>query len=241
MPGRPDASTLVAVTLAEMQGDLEAALQVTNEANVVGAAAVGDGAYPGAEDALVHGVIAAQSEVRELGFAQVGIGFNWAYASDADEHAFWTRLNRLGGPAFRRSLDWVGLDVYPETWGPRASGGDLSSSVRATIIDALGALRRLMGLAALPPTVPLHVCENGYPTGPGRTDAMQVTAMTAAITALNAHRARYLVTDYRWFDLRDADSANTSFESQYGLLRDDYTPKPAFAVFADLVSSLGAP
>ena len=65
--------------------------------------------------------------------------------------------------------------------------------------------------------------------------------MNAAISAINSARAQYNISGYRWFDLRDADSANPSFESQYGLLRDDYTPKPAFAVFADLVSSLGAP
>jgi hypothetical protein len=35
--------------------------------------------------------------------------------------------------------------------------------------------------------------------------------------------------------------ASPSFESQYGLLRDNYAAKPAFAVFAHLVSALGAP
>jgi hypothetical protein len=30
-----------------------------------------------------------------------------------------------------------------------------------------------------------------------------------------------------------------SFESQYGLMRDDYTPKPAFATYRSLISRLG--
>ena len=47
------------------------------------------------------------------------------------------------------------------------------------------------------------------------------------------------VTGYRWFDLRDADSASPSFESRYGLMRDDYRPKPAFAAYRDLIATLG--
>jgi hypothetical protein len=69
---------------------------------------------------------------------------------------------------------------------------------------------------------------------------MQVNAMRAALETVD--RDRYNITDYRWFDLRDADSTGPSFESQYGLLRDDYSPKPAFAVFRSLVARLsGSP
>jgi hypothetical protein len=46
------------------------------------------------------------------------------------------------------------------------------------------------------------------------------------------------VTSYCWFDLRDSDSSSSSFQSQYGLLRDDYSPKPAFAVYRRLVAKL---
>ena len=98
-----------------------------------------------------------------------------------------------------------------------------------------------MPLAGIPGNVALHVSENGFPTGPGRTDAMQVTAMKAAIETVDRDRGKYNITDYRWFDLRDGDSADTSFESQYGLLRDDYAPKPALDVFRALVAKLGAP
>ena len=61
--------------------------------------------------------------------------------------------------------------------------------------------------------------------------------MNAAISAINSARAQYNISGYRWFDLRDADSANPSFESQYGLMRDDYSPKPAFGVLRQLVAS----
>jgi hypothetical protein len=96
-----------------------------------------------------------------------------------------------------------------------------------------------MPLGGVPASVALHVSECGYPTGLGRTEAMQVTSMTATMSAVSAARANYNVTDYRWFDLRDADSASTSFESHYGLMYDDYTPKPGFAAFRSLVAQLG--
>jgi hypothetical protein len=41
------------------------------------------------------------------------------------------------------------------------------------------------------------------------------------------------VTDYFWFDLRDAESDNPNPQQQYGVMRDDYTPKPAFDVLRD--------
>jgi hypothetical protein len=217
-------------------------LQVTNEANVRNAPNAADGAYPGASDALIQGVIAAKSEARRGGFSQVAVGFNWAYASGPAETAFWRQLGRAGGIRFRTSVDWVGLDVYPGTWGPRVAADGLEATTTKTMLASLGALRhRLMPLAGLSSSVPIHVSENGYPTGARRTEAMQVSVMRTSIAVVHANRSRYHVTDYRWFDLRDADSSSSSFESQYGLMRDDYTPKAAFAVYGKLVAALGAP
>jgi hypothetical protein len=93
-----------------------------------------------------------------------------------------------------------------------------------------------MSAAGIPGTVPLHISENGYPTGPGRTDAMQTAALRSAVRALDSVCARFRVTDYRWFDLRDADSTGSSFEDHYGLLHADYRPKPAFAVYRRIVA-----
>jgi len=59
------------------------------------------------------------------------------------------------------------------------------------------------------------------------------------IRAVDDFRGNYNVTDYRWFDLRDGDSANPSFQQQYGLMRDDYTPKPAFEAYRGLIAELG--
>ncbi len=57
-------------------------LQIANEVNFTFSADSSDGAYRGARDALVQGVIAAKDEARSRGYGQLGIGFNWAYRLD---------------------------------------------------------------------------------------------------------------------------------------------------------------
>ncbi len=214
-------------------------LQVTNEANQGGSPNTSDGYYAGAKDALIDGVIAAKGEVRQHGLGQVKVGFNWAYATDAGERAFWRYLRRRGGRRFVGDLDWVGLDAYPGTWGPALGASGLAAETTSFLDGALHALRdNYMPLAGIPHALPLRVSETGYPTGPGRTDAMQVAVMKAAVNAVHRARGSYNITGFRWFDLRDADSSSSSFESRYGLMRDDYSPKPAFGVYRALVASL---
>jgi hypothetical protein len=214
-------------------------LQVTNEANVGGAPDAADGAYTGARQALVRGTIAAKDEARRGGFDQLRIGFNWAYQTGGSEAAFFSSLRAIGGRAFSAAVDWVGLDAYPGTWGPALPSGDLAAGVRAATLAAMRALRQdLLPLARLS-GADLHVSESGYPTGPGRTEDMQETVLRAAVQTVAQARGTYGVTDYRWFDLRDADSASPSFESRYGLTRDDYSPKPAFLAYRDLIATLG--
>jgi hypothetical protein len=215
-------------------------LQITNEANVAGAADATDGSYADAADALIAGVLAAKRTADRLGTTWLKVGFNWAYATGPGQAAFWRDLHHHGGTAFTRAVDWVGLDAYPGTWGPPIDVTRLGRSTAATIRNDLRNLRlRYMPLAGLTRHVAIHVSENGYPTGPGRTPAMQATAMRAAITTIHAVRRTYNVTDYRWFDLRDADSASPSFEDRYGLLSDDYAPKPAFDLYRKLVAAYG--
>ena len=211
-------------------------IQVTNEANVSGAPSAADGSYRGARDALVQGVIAAKAQARSGGFDQLGIGFNWAYQLGPAEAQFWTALGRAGGTAFADAVDWVGLDAYPGTWGPALRGRSLADGARKATIDALTLLRaRLLPLAGLE-RVPLHVSEAGYPTGPGRSARKQARVLRAIARTVSGHRSTYDVTDFRWFDLRDADSASPRFESRYGLLRDDYGPKPAFGSYRRIIA-----
>jgi hypothetical protein len=214
-------------------------IQVTNEANVAGAPAAADGAYRGARDALVQGVIAAKDEARRGGFGQIGVGFNWAYQLGPAEQRFWASLGRAGGSAFAAAVDWVGLDAYPGTWGPALRGRAVASGARNATLEALDVLRRrYLPLAGLD-GASLHVSEAGYPTGPGRSARRQAQVLRAIAQAVSDHRGEYGVTGFRWFDLRDADSASGSFESQYGLLTDDYRRKPGFEAYRRVIAGLG--
>jgi hypothetical protein len=214
-------------------------IQVTNEANVAGAPNVADGAYPGARDALVRGVIAAKSEALRSHRADLRVGFNWAYQRGPAEAAFFSSLLAAGGAPFVRAVDWVGLDAYPGTWGPSLASGDPAAAVRRAMLGAMRTLRRRLLPRAGLSRARLHVSENGYPTGPGRSERMQRTVLRAAIGAVAAARVKYGVSDFRWFDLRDADTADPSFESHYGLTRDDYGAKPAFSTYRRLIARLG--
>lgn len=215
-------------------------LQVTNEANVPGAPNASDGHYAGAWYALIRGVDGAKAEIDRGGFSQLKVGFNWAYQLDPAETTFWRYLGQHGGSAFLRALDWVGVDAYPGTWGPALPKNlDIAGGVRRATISALSSLRNTyMPLAKIPMAVPIHVSEGGYPTGPGRTDQKQSTMLQVGVKAVSDYRATYNVTNYSWFDLRDANSSSRSFESQYGLMTDRYTPKPAFSVYHALMSAL---
>ena len=46
------------------------------------------------------------------------------------------------------------------------------------------------------------------------------------------------ITQYTLFSLRDADSANQNLFYQFGLLKDDYSPKPAFETYKKLIQEL---
>ena len=212
------------------------ALQVANEVNLTFSPDSSDGAYDGARDALIEGVKAAHEEVLAGGYDQLEIGFNWFYRTDpSNERSFWEYLRDHGGPEFVEAVDWVGLDAYPGTIFPPAEppGGE-----RDGMVNAMSQLREcFLPIPAIGPEVPIHVEENGYPTGPGRSYEAQEQALRSMVGAVRDFRGTYNVSDYRWFDLRDHNSGSLNFQHHYGLLEDDYTPKPAFAAYAEIVRS----
>jgi hypothetical protein len=212
-------------------------LQVTNEANFPGSQDTSDGAFAGAKDALIQGVLAVDEEARRRGYDQLEVGFNWFYRmSDNVEYPFWEYLRDVGGPPFVAALDWVGVDVYPGTFFPPTS---TTVSKRNAIINAFDVLRDcFLPIPAIPDTTPIHVTENGYPTGPGRSYEAQRDALEEMVQAVHDARGTYNVTDHRWFNLRDADTSSPNFQQQYGLMTDDYAPKPAFESYERLVEEL---
>jgi hypothetical protein len=212
------------------------AIQVTNEVNLAISPDSSDGAYDRARDALIRGVIAAKDEARTKGFGQLEIGFNWAYRNTpSEEESFWNYLRDHGGPKLVRALDWVGVDAYPGTFFPpfNSPGGE-----RDSLVNAFTTFRCLAAKPKIPKSVPIHVEENGYPTGPGRTYERQAQAMDTMVRAVHDFRGTFNITDYRWFNLRDGDSTSPNFQQQYGLMTDEYVPKPAFGLYRRLVGQL---
>ncbi len=206
--------------------------QVTNEVNFTVSPDSSDGAYAGSRDALIQGVIAAKDEARTLGYSHVQIGFNWVYRTDpGNERQFWEYLGSAGGERFVSSLDWVGLDAYPGFFFPPRSEPAMTGDF---MVHAMSTLRKCsMPMAGIPDSVPIHIEENGYPTSPDRSYEDQAVAAGSMIDAVEAYARVYNVTDYFWFDLRDAESDNPNPQQQYGVMRDDYTPKPAFDVLRE--------
>ena len=218
------------------------ALQVANEVNFYRFAPdASDSAYDRARRALVRGVIAAHRLVGRLGFDHLEVGFNWAYRTDPNREArFWGFLREHGGKRFARSVDWVGLDAYPGTVFPPTEP-PVGDGYRDGMVNAMSQLREcFMPIARLGRRIPIHVEENGWPTGPGRPEFEQVRALRQMVGAVHRFRGTYNVTDYRWFDLRDHNSSSPNFQQHYGLLRDDYSPKPAFGAYRDLVRRIAA-
>ena len=97
-----------------------------------------------------------------------------------------------------------------------------------------------MAAAGLGSSVTITVAETGYPTDADRSESTQASVLRATIASVQSVSRQYGVTDLRWFDLRDANTGSGQLENGYGLLRDDYTPKPAFAAFQQIIAAQGA-
>ena len=214
------------------------ALQVTNEVNLTFSPDSSDGAYERAREALVEGVVAAKDEARRRGFRHLRVGFNWFWRLDPrTEQSFWRSLRELGGRRFARSVDWLGLDVYPGTVFPLdlVPGGE-----RDAIVGALGSLRCFARGVGIRSSVPIKIEENGWPTQPPlRSYERQAELLESMVRTVNRFRGTFGVTDYRWFNLRDGDSASPLLFQRFGLLESDYDRKPAFDRYRRLVRELG--
>jgi hypothetical protein len=220
------------------------ALTITNEVNLAFSPNTSDGYYAGAREALIRGIEAAHAEALRRGYTQLRFGFTYAYRlspqGDAD---FFDYLRAHGGKPFLAALGFVGLDFYPgSVYPPAMAPGD---TYTAELAQAAGVLREcFMPAAGIGPRTPIWLTEDGVPTGV-LSDAQQAAALSELVTAAHAYSGTFGITDYRWFNLRDAASSGpetlvgATFASD-GLLRDDYTAKPSFAVYRELIAALGA-
>jgi hypothetical protein len=150
-------------------------------------------------------------------------------------------VRQAGGQALAEATGWVGIDVYPGTWSaPSPSAYPSSERVRSSIVTSLACLRRMqMPQAGLLSSTTITVAETGWPTGADRSELTQAAVLRDIVGAIRSVSGLYGVTDLRWFDLRDANTASGQFENGYGLLRDDYSAKPAFGAYRALVAADG--
>ena len=136
------------------------------------------------QDALIQGVIAAgggrphRSPQSHQGGVQLGLP-NGRCAAHVLEPPGSGRRPAVRGRASTGS-EWTRI---PGPGGRRSAGAGSAAATGHFMDAALSRLRSVyMPLAGIPRSVPLVITENGYPTGPGRTTAMQVTVMRAAVT-----------------------------------------------------------
>jgi len=214
-----------------------AAIQVTGEANLAGIPAAADGAYPRVREALVRGVLGAAAAKWDSG-ASAAIGFAAAPEVDPAASGFWTEVGNLGGRDFAAALDYAGIDMYPDVFGPRFGLDRLPGAVDWLLRTFRE--RDLSG-AGIPATVPIRICENGWPTGPDRPEQTQADVLESTLRTVHGLRAELNVTHWELFTLRDADSARDGLFYHFGILRDDYSRKPAFARLQTLIAELGRP
>lgn len=209
-------------------------LQITEEPNNVNNGGYVDGDFPRVREALVGGMIAAKQAARRHGFSRLKTGFN-IIPTFGD--GFFESLRAIGGDEWIETVDFVGLDCFPGVWMlPDASPAELGKAI-VTLLDWLR--NDSMPRAGIGAEIPIIIAENGWATGPGRSPERQAGAIEAIIRAVDAHRADYNVEGYTMFSLRDADSSNSDVFAQFGILYDDYTPKPGFEVYRKLIAELG--
>lgn len=214
--------------LVEQYGPFTDTLQIAEEPNITHNPTL-DGHYPDVHDAIVAGVAAARGRARELGHAHLRIGFNTTPLFGPSA-SFVADLTGRGGADFTRELDYVGLDFFPDVFRPVPA---------AQLADATAGLLRHHRETILAPAglghLPLHITENGWPTGPARPPHRQAEVLDTVVRAVATHAAALNLSGYTHFALRDADTAQPGLYHRFGLTTDDYTPKPAFDTMRELV------
>jgi hypothetical protein len=156
---------------------------------------------------------------------------------------FWENLAKAGGELFIRSVDFVGHNFYVDVFDEQPIElKDIPASVEHTLRN----LREIhLSTAGIPASIPIRVTENGWPTGKNpitnreRPYEHQSTVLEIIIRTIYKLRSELNISHYELFGLRDADSTKEDLFHQYGILWDDYSPKPAYYTFKKLIQELG--
>jgi hypothetical protein len=214
------------------------ALSITNEVNLPISPNTSDGAFARADEAIVAGIAEAARTLRRHHRGDVALGFTYAYRflPNADAR-FWRSLGTLATPAFRRAIDYVGVQLYPGLFVPPTL---IAQTAGEATLEALALVRDCwMPKAGLGDEVEVWVSEIGFATNLGHTEERQASELRDSVAAVHALSGSLGVTDLRYFNLRDNRPDGTDLFDDVGLLRADYSRKPAFDVYRGLIDRLG--
>jgi hypothetical protein len=107
-------------------------------------------------------------------------------------------------------------------------------------IEALALVRGCyMPRAGLGGNVGMWITEEGFATNLNRSLQRQVTDLTTTVEKVFEYSGTLNVSDFRYFNLRDNNSDGGDLFDAVGLLFDEYTPKPAFATYRELIERFG--
>jgi hypothetical protein len=217
--------------LIDRHGEYLATLQVGEEPNITGNPNL-DGAYPRVTEALIAGVHAAKQRARLRGHRNLRVGCNSSPLLGPGA-TFFADLTRAGGKRFTADLDYIGLDFFPDVFRPVPPGR------LAALVEGLLAGHRRDNLApAGLGHLPLVITEHGWPTGPGRPPQRQAEVLRTVVGVVSGSAGTLNITGYTHHTLRDVRSAGPGLFCGFGLMTDDYTPKPAFHAYRELIDAL---
>ncbi|MFB7139108.1 hypothetical protein ACFCYN_05625 [Gottfriedia sp. NPDC056225] len=216
-------------------GPLLESIQITNEPNL----SFMDGSKPYVFEALVRGIIIAKEEITKNNL-KVKIGFGSVPEGEKTIPHFWESLMNIGGDELIHSIDYVGHNFYVDVFEEPLEIEEIAISVE----NILRKFRDTLNRNRIPTTIPIHITENGWPTGKNpfiqieRSYAKQSDVLEKVVRTVYALHQELNITHYEFFGLRDADSSKDDLFHQFGIMKDDYSPKPAFYTYQKLVNEL---
>jgi hypothetical protein len=217
--------------LIARHGPILANIQIAEEPNITDDPYL-DGSYPGVTEAIIAGVHTAREAAIGEGYADLRVGCNSAPLLGADV-SFFSDLTRVGGERFVAELDYVGLDFFPDVFRPITP-----DRLPAVVEGLLRSHRRDVLAPAGLGDLPLVITEHGWPTGPARPVERQVEVVRAVLEVIGRNAEELNITGYTHHSLRDSRSAGHGLFSRFGLMTDDYSPKPAFHAYRELIATL---
>jgi hypothetical protein len=210
-------------------------LQITEEPNLKVSFA-GDGKFENIEKALKDGVLTAKNEINRLKY-QTKVGFNVVPSFNPADN-FWQVIGSDEYLEFRNTVDYVGLDFYPDVFRPVAEDGQ-SNDLIESVKNVLRYVRNVnFQQGKIPQSVPIHITENGWPTGEQRSYERQAVVIEKVVRTVHSLKSELNISHYELFSLRDTNSSVENIFYQFGILKDDYSPKSAFSIFCKLIDEL---